>query len=135
MQLCDEGSWQDRFPTFDAKGDAYEYLRGFERVCEDNNVPKTSYCQLLRILATGGILQEVLCQLPADKHHYFETLKSLLKLRTGLCSEQARQIFRAIQRGRTESFMSYANAIHKKFETWMELESVTTIAQMKVVPN
>ncbi|XP_069836812.1 zinc finger protein 24-like isoform X2 [Dendropsophus ebraccatus] len=120
----------DHFPVMEKDGDLDTFLRGFEKICRQYQLPCEQWARYLTPGLRGKAL-EVFVSLPRDKDGDYEAIKQALIQKYNLSPEMYRKRFRAMQRGPHDSYSDVVDGLNTNFHQWIEGLSIHTFEDLK----
>ncbi|XP_069835633.1 uncharacterized protein [Dendropsophus ebraccatus] len=120
----------DYFPVMEKDGDLDTFLRGFEKICRQYQLPCEQWARYLTPGLRGKAL-EVFVSLPRDKDSDYEAIKQALIQKYNLSPEMYRKRFRAMQRGPHDSYSDVVDGLNTNFHQWIEGLSIHTFEDLK----
>ncbi|XP_078246884.1 uncharacterized protein LOC144588290 [Pogona vitticeps] len=121
-----------KFPTY-KQGDCPEnFLKIFERSCDDFSVRETEKMIILRSLLSGK-MADVYADMPVELSKDYSEFKKMVFNRFGINSEHLRQKFRKLTKRSDESYTQLGFNLEKCLDRWLEQENVKTFQELKNV--
>ncbi|XP_063285480.1 uncharacterized protein LOC134571237 [Pelobates fuscus] len=116
----------ENFPTLDKDGDLDVFLRSFEKVCRQYQLPKDQWAKYLTPGLRGPAL-EAFAALPAEFDQDYDSIKAALQERYNLTPEVYRNKFRTLQKHPTESYAAVVGHLATAFRQWTAGLEITTV--------
>ncbi|XP_075719871.1 uncharacterized protein LOC142760567 [Rhinoderma darwinii] len=120
----------ERFPVMEKDGDLDVYLKGFEKVCRQFQLPPADWAKYLTPGLKGKAL-EVFAALPTTIDQDYEAIKKALIQRFNLTPEVYRKRYRALQRTGTDSYSDLADGLKNHFRQWTQGLAVNTFEDLE----
>ncbi|XP_053316415.1 uncharacterized protein LOC128484122 [Spea bombifrons] len=120
----------ENFPTLDKDGDLDVFLRSFEKVCRQYQLPKDQWAKYLTPGLRGPAL-EAFAELPAESDQDYEAIKAALQRRYNLTPEVYRKRFRTLQKHSIESYTAVVGHLTTAFRQWIRGLEITTLESLE----
>ncbi|XP_053318231.1 uncharacterized protein LOC128490400 [Spea bombifrons] len=120
----------ENFPTLDKDGDLDVFLRSFEKVCRQYQLPKDQWAKYLTPGLRGPAL-EAFAELPAESDQDYEAIKAALQRRYNLTPEVYRKKFRTLQKRSTESYTAVVGHLTTAFRQWIRGLEIKTLESLE----
>ncbi|XP_053545420.1 uncharacterized protein LOC128636430 [Bombina bombina] len=120
----------ENFPTLEKDGDVDVFLRSFEKVCRQFQLPREQWAKYLTPGLIGPAL-EAFAELPPEFDQDYDSIKAALQRRYNLTPEVYRKKFRSLQKGLSESYITAVGNLRTAFKQWVRGIKVATMEELE----
>ncbi|CAH2283225.1 71 kDa, partial [Pelobates cultripes] len=116
---------KDDFPSLEEGTDLDVFLKSFEKVCRQHQLPSDQWGRYLTPQLKGKAL-DVFVSLPPETDNNYEAIKSALQKTFNLTPESYRKKFRSMQQCPSSSCILYIAQLETTFRQWVTGVQATT---------
>ncbi|CAH2250638.1 71 kDa [Pelobates cultripes] len=116
---------KDDFPSLEEGTDLDVFLKSFEKVCRQHQLPSDQWGRYLTPQLKGKAL-DVFVSLPPETDNNYEAIKSALQKTFNLTPESNRKKFRSMQQCPSSSCILYVAQLETTFRQWVTGVQATT---------
>ncbi|XP_063309146.1 uncharacterized protein LOC134609399 [Pelobates fuscus] len=120
----------ENFPTLYKDGDLDVFLRSFEKVCRQYQLPKDQWAKYITPGLRGPAL-EAFAALPAEFDQDYDVIRAALQKRYNLTPEVYQKKFRTLQKHPTESYAAVVGHLATAFRQWTTGLEITTLESLQ----
>uniref|UniRef100_A0A1B8XZV3 SCAN box domain-containing protein n=1 Tax=Xenopus tropicalis TaxID=8364 RepID=A0A1B8XZV3_XENTR len=119
------------FPTFDERKENIDaFLRTFEIMCEDYEVPRTEWTKILVGKLTGKA-NDVYREMPYPQRTDYEEVNWVLLNNYAISPESYRHSFRTLNKVSSDTYWDFGNRLRRTFDQWVTTSQVKTFEELR----